>query len=190
MNQADLPCELEHLSKPTPNFKYGIKDAETQMVVQQRTNEVRTLMRRTSQDIIAIGQKLSEVKQHLGHGNFINWLKSEFNWSVSTATTFIQLGEQFKFVNFTNLNITASGLYLTADHYTPKEARTEVLGGASIGKNISYTKTKAIGCVAKTEEGGKVGVLFPCPLTLHDQIQPIQVATQSSAQIILRCVRW
>ena len=37
------------------------------------------------------------------------------------------------------------------------------------------------GCVAKTEEGGKVGVLFPCPLTLHDQIQPIQVATLSSS---------
>ena len=48
MNQADLPFELEHLSKPTPNFEYGIKDAEMQMVVQQRTNEVKTLMRRTS----------------------------------------------------------------------------------------------------------------------------------------------
>ena len=108
MNQADLPFELEHLSKPTPNFEYDILDAETQMVVQQRTNEVKTLMRRTSQDVIAIGQKLIEVKQHLGHGNFINWLKSEFNWSVSTATKFMQVGEQFKFINFTNLNITAS----------------------------------------------------------------------------------
>ena len=115
MNQADLPFELEHLSKPTPNFEYGILDAETQMVVQQRTNEVKTLMRRTSQDVIVIGQKLIEVKQHLGHGNFINWLKSEFNWSVSTATKFMQVGEQFKFIKFTNLNITASyhfGKYL------------------------------------------------------------------------------
>ena len=149
MNQADLPFELEHLSKPTPNFEYGIIDVATQMVVQQRTNEVKTLMRCTSQDIIAIGQKLIEIKQHLGHGNFINWLKSEFNWSISTATKFMQVGEQFKFVNFTNLNITASALYLTADHYTPKEARAEVLGGASIGKNIRYTKTKAIVCQHK-----------------------------------------
>ena len=141
MNQADLPFELEHLSKPTPNFEYGILDAETQMVVQQRTNEVKTLMRRTSQDVIAIGQKLIEVKQHLGHGNFMNWLKSEFNWSVSTATKFMQVGEQFKFINFTNLNITVSELYLLAAFSTPKEARAEVLD-ASLGENISYTKFK------------------------------------------------
>ena len=96
MNQANLPFELEHLSKPTPNFEYGIIDVATQMVVQQRTNEVKTLIRRTSQDIIAIGQKLIEIKQHLGYRNFINWLKSEFNWSVSTATKFLQVGEQFK----------------------------------------------------------------------------------------------
>ena len=76
------------------------------MVVQQRTNEVKTLMRRTSQDVIGIGQKLIEVKQHLGNGNFINWLKSEFNWSGSTATKFMQVGEQFKFVYFTKMNIT------------------------------------------------------------------------------------
>ena len=72
MNQANLPCELKHLSKPTPNFEYGIKDAETQMLVQQRTNEVKTLMRRTSQDVITIGQKLIEVKQHLGYRSFIH----------------------------------------------------------------------------------------------------------------------
>lgn len=144
MNQANLAFELEQLSKPTPNFEYGILDAGTQMVVQQRTNEVKTLMRRTSEDIIAIGQKLIEVKQHLGHGNFINWLKSEFNWSVSTANKFMQVGEQFKLVNFTNLNITASALYLIAAPSTPKDARAEVVDRASLGENISYTKAKAI----------------------------------------------
>lgn len=145
MNQADLPFELlEQLSRSTLNFEYGILDAETKIVVQQRTNEIKTLIRRTSQDIITIGQKLTEVKQHLRHGSFINWLKSEFSWSVSTATKFMQVGEQFKSVNFTNLNITASALYLAAAPSTPKEARAEVLRRASLGENISYTKAKAI----------------------------------------------
>ena len=101
-------------------------------------------MRRTSHDIIIIGQKLIEVKQHLGHGSFMNWLKSEFSWSVSTATKFMRVGEQFKFVNFTNLNINASALYLVAAPSTPQEARAEVLERASLGENISYTKVKAI----------------------------------------------
>ena len=37
----------------------------------------------------------------------------------------MQVGEQFKFVNFTNLNITASALYLLAAPSTHKEARVE-----------------------------------------------------------------
>ena len=61
----------------------------------------------------------------------------------------MQVGEQFKFINFTNLNITASALYLTAAPSTPKEARAEVLGRASLGENISYTKAKAIVCQHK-----------------------------------------
>lgn len=32
------------------------------------------------------------------------------------------------------------------------------------------------GCVAKTEEGGKVEFLFRRPLPLYDQIKPVQVA--------------
>ena len=54
----------------------------------------------------------------------------------------MQIGEQFKFVNFTNLNIAASTLYLIAAPSTPKEA-TEVSGHASLDENISYTKVKA-----------------------------------------------
>ena len=35
-----------------------------------------------AQDIIDIGQKLTEVKQQLGHGNFRNWLTTEFEWGI------------------------------------------------------------------------------------------------------------
>ena len=146
MNPGKLPSEvLEDVQKQQPLiFEYAILDSKTQMLVQEHTIKIKKLMHRTAQDIIDIGQKLIEVKQYLGHGNFIRWLKSEFNWSVSTATKFMQVGEQFKFINFTNLNITASALYLVAAPSTPKEARAEVLERASIGENISYTKAKAI----------------------------------------------
>jgi hypothetical protein len=77
MNHDDLPSQvLDQLpTQQTLNFEYGILEAQTLRVVQQRTNEIKTLMRRNSQDIIDIGQKLIEVKQHLGHGSFRNWLK-------------------------------------------------------------------------------------------------------------------
>lgn len=132
------------MNQKTVNFEYGVLEAEKQRVIQQRTNEIKSLMRRSSQDIIDIGQKLIEVKQQLGHGSFRNWLKFEFNWSVSTATKFMQVWEQFKCVNFTHLNITASTLYLIAAPSTPKEARIKVLERASNGENISYIKAKEI----------------------------------------------
>ncbi len=101
--------ELEKF-KQTSNFNYGVLDAETQ-IAQQHTNEVKALMCRTSQDTIAIKHKLIEIKQHPG----------QVNWSISTIHKFMQVGEQFKFVNFTNLNTTASALYLIAAPSTHKK---------------------------------------------------------------------
>ena len=61
-------------------FDYGALDMETRVVVQQRTGEIRSLVRRSAQDIIDIGLKLGEVKQRLGHGGFGKWLEAEFEW--------------------------------------------------------------------------------------------------------------
>ena len=146
MNEGVSQSEsCENLSiQQTLIFNYAELKTETQVIVQKLSCEIKSLMRRNAQDTIDIGQKLIEVKQHLGHGSFIKWLKSEFNWSVSTATKFMQVWEQFKFVKFTNLNITSSALYLIAAPSTSKEARAEVLERASFGESITYTKAKDI----------------------------------------------
>lgn len=146
MNQSHLSSDtLIHSSnQQTQQFEYSTLEPETRILVLRNTSEIKTLMQRTCQDIISIGHKLTETKKSLGHGKFINWLKFEFSWSVSTATKFMQVSEQFKFVNFTNLNINASALYLIAAPSTPDEVRSEVLRLASNGENISYTKAKQI----------------------------------------------
>lgn len=125
-------------------FDYATLDTQTRIVVEQRTGEIKSLIRRSANDIIDIGQKLSEVKEQLGHGSFMNWLKSEFNWSVATATRFMQVSEQFKFVKLTNLQIAASALYLLAAPSTPEKARTEALERATVGEAITNTEAKAI----------------------------------------------
>ncbi|ARV58976.1 hypothetical protein BZZ01_10300 [Nostocales cyanobacterium HT-58-2] len=146
MNQSvSLSVSLQQISpEQTSDFDYSALDTVTYMAVQQYTSEIKALMRRSAQDVIELGQKLIEVKQHLGHGNFRKWLKSEFNWSISTATKFMQVGEQFKCVNFTHLKITASALYLLAAPSTPPEARAEALENARCGENMTYTKAKDI----------------------------------------------
>ncbi|SRR5579883_813039 len=125
-------------------FNYAALETETRILVQQHTNEIKTLIRRHAQDILDIGQKLIEVKQQLGHGNFINWLKFEFNWSISTATRFMRVQEEFKFVNLTNLQIAPSALYLLAASSTPQQARTEALERANLGEIITHSTAQAI----------------------------------------------
>lgn len=126
------------------DFDYTVLDTETRIVVQQRTKEIKSLMRRAAKDIFDIGQKLVEVKQQLGHGNFMNWLDSEFNWSVSAATRFMQVNEQFKFANLVNTDIAASALYELAAPSTPIDARVEAIERALKGEPITYSKAKEI----------------------------------------------
>jgi hypothetical protein len=66
---------------------YSRLDAETCIVVQQRSSEIKAPMRRSAQDIVEIGQKLIEVKARLGHGLFQAWPCTEFEWSESAAVT-------------------------------------------------------------------------------------------------------
>lgn len=126
------------------NFDYDTLDTETRIVVQQRTSEIKTLMRRSAQDIIDIGKKLIEVKARLGHGHFGGWLESEFQWKERTAQNFMMVTEQFKSANFADLSIAPSALYLLAAPSTPEPARTEAIERAQSGEPITHSAAKTI----------------------------------------------
>ena len=106
-------------------FDYQELDSETRIVVQQKTEEIKVLMRRTAQDVFDIGQKLSEIKTRLGHGHFGNWLKAEFDWSERTAQNFIRVYVSFKSENVADLNFSQTALYVLAA--APEEARLEAI---------------------------------------------------------------
>lgn len=125
-------------------FDYGNLDNETKLAVEQHASEIKSLIRQTAQDIVSIGQKLIDVKEKLKHGNFRNWLKAEFNWSMSSATKFMQVSEQFKDVNFADLNFSTSALYILAAPSTPEKAREHALHLASHGEQITYSLAKVI----------------------------------------------
>ncbi len=126
------------------NFNYEIFNQKTQISVKQKTTEIKGLIRQTAKDIIDVGQKLAEVKQQLKHGEFRSWLKAEFNWSISSATKFMQVSEQFKNVNFTHFNFSASALYILAAPSTPESAREYALQLAARGENITYSLAKLV----------------------------------------------
>lgn len=126
------------------NFNYEILDQETQINIKQKTFEIKVLIRQAAKDIIEVGQKLVTVKKQLKHGEFRNWLKAEFDWSISSATKFMQVYDKFKNINFTHFNFSASALYALAAPSTPESARKHALQLADRGENITYSLAKQI----------------------------------------------
>lgn len=124
-------------------FDYTALGVEARVVVQQRTGEIKTLMRRAAQDIVDIGLKLIEIKDRLPHGAFLPWLRAEFEWSDDTARRFMQVAERFghkpQLVRFA-----PSALYLLAAPPTPEEARVEALERAGAGEEITHATAKGI----------------------------------------------
>lgn len=123
-------------------FDYAALDSETRIVVQQRTSEIKALMKRAASDIIDIGQKLIEVKARLGHGYFGGWLASEFDWGDRTARQFMMVADRFKSANFADLQIAPSALYLLAAPSTPEDVRSEAIARAEQGETITYSTAR------------------------------------------------
>ncbi len=132
------------LDSSTQIFDYSQLEEETSIFVREQTEEIRVLMKRTAEGIRNIGQKLLEIKEKLGHGNFLNWLKAEFNWSEPTAQRFMRVARQFKFINLTDLSIAPSALYVLSAPSTSNSVREEAIFRAQTGENITYAAAKEI----------------------------------------------
>lgn len=128
----------------TGNFDYSGLDPEARIVVQQRTGEIKSLMRRTASDIVEVGQKLIEVKDKLPHGEFGPWLAAEFEWTERTARRFMSVATAFKSDTVSVLNADARTLYLLASPSTPDEARDDALQQAQAGERITFDRAQAI----------------------------------------------
>jgi len=130
--------------KIVSNFNYESLEPQDHDFIQQKTGEIKSLIKLSTQTIVEIGSKLIEVKGKLKHGQFGDWLKLEFDWSEPTAQRFMRVARKFKSVNLTNLAIVPSALYLLAASSIPDDARTEALQRAKKGESINYKKAKQI----------------------------------------------
>ncbi len=126
---------LENLSD---QFDYGQLDNNTRVFVQKNTQNLKSLMKRSAQDIVEIGQMLWRIKECLPHGQFGLWLKTEFGWANNTARNFMRVADRFKTANFADLQIAPSALYLLAAPSIPEKARTEAIDRAKIGEPITH----------------------------------------------------
>ena len=130
----------------SPSFDYSSLDEETLAFVQLRTEEIKRLARKSSQDVIDIGSSLIEVKERLGYGKFYDWIDVEFSWSSRTAVRFMRVAGRFREDSdrLAYLNILPSALYILAPVSVPEEAVAEAFERAEQGETISEKTAIAI----------------------------------------------
>jgi len=119
----------------TPGFDYTPLGAEVADQVREAAEAIRQKIKRTTKDIIAIGQALLAVKDVLEHGQFGQWLKAEFGWTDRTARNFMAVAAAFgpKTEMSSELQIDPTAAYLLAAPSVPEQAREQALERTEAG---------------------------------------------------------
>lgn len=121
------------------SFDYQALDVNSRTLVQKNTQTIKSCLRRAAKDIWKVGQSLVQVRSCLQYGQFVAWLKAEFEWTSRTAYNFIHVFEAFPDLEkISKLDAAASALYLLASPATPPAIRDEFLKRATSGERITH----------------------------------------------------
>ena len=142
---AQQTASRRELVIPRP-FDYTPLAAEVAQRVQASADRIRLLVQRTLEDIIAVGQELLAVKETMPHGQFILWLRAEFDWTERTAQRFMAVAQRFGSKNDTMsfLKIDLTAAYLLASPSVPEEASATALQRAEEGERIRTSVAREI----------------------------------------------
>jgi hypothetical protein len=121
-------------------FNYDLLETKLADKVRTAADRIRERIKKTVQDIIAVGNDLLAVKEVLPHGQFLPWLKAEFGWSERSAQNFMSVAEKFKSAKIADLHIQPSAAYLLAAPSVPDEAREK----AEAGEEVTLAAAKEI----------------------------------------------
>jgi hypothetical protein len=117
-----------------PLFDWNALDTDTRLFVQEKTQAIHARLKRTAEDIIAIGEDLIAVNERLApYGKFHAWLRAEFGMTRSMAYNFMNVATRFggdcpKFGQL-QISISISVLYELAAPSTPDTIVEQVQSG-------------------------------------------------------------
>lgn len=146
-------------------FDYNQLDSEVSSLLRQETGLIKKLLSQTIENIVQIGLSLIRVKEHLQHGQYLDWLSEEFEMSMSTADNFTRVAKCFNDAIFSELDIAKSALYLLAAPSTPEKAREEALSMARQGRVTKSIASELIQMHKESESSeGDISIPEPPPV--------------------------
>ena len=110
--------------------------------------------RRASEAIIQAGEHLIAMKDMLQHGQWLDWLQTEFQMSQPTASRMMAVAEKFGSKVFNLNNLQPSVLYMLAGDSVPEPAREAVFNTAAAGVKVTIADAKAVISQYKPVPGG------------------------------------
>jgi hypothetical protein len=111
--------------------------------VQTRAAVIKGLLRNTARNIIDAGKALQAVKERLEHGQFSEWIETEFGWSIRSAERYMAVAAKYDSVSYLErFNVTA--LYQLASPSMPDEVEEAIMDRAAAGEDITPKLVQAV----------------------------------------------
>ncbi len=132
-------------------FKYDDLSPDVASDVRAATERIKLRIKRSAEDIVAIGQDLITAKGLLSHGQFSEWLETEFEMDQRTAQNFMRVATMFgKNENFSFFK--PSVLYALAAPSTPESVRGQAVAKVEQGESLSVKEVQELKRKAKEAE--------------------------------------
>ena len=96
-------------------------------------------------DIVEIGKRLERVKGRIGHGNWLPWLRKNFDWSGETAANYMAVYRLSKSPKFLSLkNLPFDQLYMLGRRSVSEEVRAAVAARVEARGQITPSEVRNI----------------------------------------------
>lgn len=113
-------------------------EVDGHILIQKCAGKIKSLVSRTAQDTVDIGQSLIEANHQLSPGCFETWVNAEFGWSLTLANKFMQVATRFGSANFADTTISTLALYLLTEATTLEAASPKDLDRTSHEGSITF----------------------------------------------------
>lgn len=115
---------------------YSELDAPAREVAREAVAHIAAIQQRVVTDIAEIGSTLIRVKDALGHGHFLTWIKAEFDWTERTAQNYMSVAERFGSNAKCLSHLPLATVYKLAAPTTPDELRDEIVAKLEQGETV------------------------------------------------------
>lgn len=110
----------------------------------EQAGVLRTIFRRSADDIVRIGEVVIGVRNRLGHGRFMEWSRAELPWSHRQTIRVMQVARAFGYTFRHGVQFEPSALYALSQPSVPKPAREYALELAADGQKITKNVAESI----------------------------------------------